>query len=110
MMALELGIYCGVGWETFKTNCKHYNYHGKRRRRRRGWPRRRRVTKCEWKQGCDVYVKGYVMLTIVVLRIKLEFKYWMKNKAFRISVVIMYWVWKWNEAFNHVIYRHQFHW
>lgn len=99
--SLELGIAAGVGYLSHQ-KCWWYWFDGWGRRR---WWRRRRHKTCHWSKSCDVYIKGYVKLTITVISGALELKYWTKTKVIQIIIKLWAWLWKWWIAFNKCIYQ-----
>merc|ERR1711937_1003495 len=106
--SLKLGFEAGVGWAKIATHCWWYNYDGWRRRRR-WWTRRRRSWRsCNFRSDCDIYVKGYIELTIAIVKAKLEFIYWCKNKVFQIWIRLYAWFWKWWEAYAMMVYQRKF--
>jgi len=106
--ALKLGFEAGIGWAKIATKC-WWIYNDGWRRRRRWWTRRRRRwRKCNFREDCDLYVKGYISLTILIVRAKLELVYWCKNKVFQVWLKLYAWCWKWHEAFSVLVYQKQF--
>jgi len=105
LMAIELGIEAGVGWMKLEVECWWFAWDGVRRRRRWLWPRRRRNRACNYKEACDVYVKGYLEITITIFRARIELVYWTKNKVLQIILKLYVWFWKWHEAFTRTIYQ-----
>jgi len=106
--SLKLGFEAGLGWATIATQCWWVHNDGWRRRRR-WWTRRRRNWRgCNYRNDCDIYVKGYVELTILIVKAKLEFVYWCKNKIFQIWIRLYAWFWKWHEAYAMCVYQRNF--
>jgi len=58
-LAIELGFEAGVGWMQVEVDCWWFHWDGVRRRRRWLLRRRRRTRACNYKDACDIYVKGY---------------------------------------------------
>jgi len=104
---LEVGFRGGMGWYDVAKSCWWRKNEGGGRRR--WWTRRRRDTrKCHYKKQCDIYIKGYVKLTILCIRGTVEFVYWTKNKVFDISIKLEAWAWKWHEACKAILYRKKY--
>jgi hypothetical protein len=104
LASLEIGVESGCGWYDVEKSC--WWKKGEGSRRRRWWTRRRRNTrKCHYKDACDIYIKGYVKLTILIVRGTLDFCYWVKNKVFEITLKLEAWAWKWHEAIKTTLYR-----
>jgi len=101
---LEIGIKAGCGWYDIEKSCWWRKAEGGGRRR--WWTRRRRnVRKCHYKDGCDIYVAGYVKLTIAIFRATLEVKYWIKKKTLDIDIKLEAWAFGWYEAVKTRLYR-----
>jgi hypothetical protein len=106
--ALELGFAAGMGWAKITTSCWWQHNEGGGWRRR-WWDRRRRSTRhCNYKDACDIYVKGWIQLTILIVRAKVEFVYWCKNKILDIWLRLYAWGWKWWEVYSTIVYRRDY--
>lgn len=104
---LELGFEAGIEEGKLEVECWWYHTHGPGRRR--SWVRRRRRWRqCNWKEICDVYVKGYVIITLVIARATAEFKYYVKNKVLQIWIKLAAWCWKWYEVVHWCLYQRDF--
>jgi len=106
--SIQLGFEAGLGWAKIATKCWWVHVDGWRRRRR-WWTRRRRAWRqCNYRNDCDIYVKGWIQLTLAIVRAKLEFIYWCKNKVLQIWLKLYAWCWKWWEAFSTLVYQRKF--
>jgi len=111
---LEIGISAGVGWK-MNQKCWWVKHEGWRRRRRR-WSRRRRNTRhCGPKTWiCDVYIKGYVELTILMVRARVDFTYWIRSKhlTMKLSILVyefwLLWWGAWREVYSTWLGRYYF--
>merc|ERR1711959_45857 len=106
--ALELGFEAGIGWAKIETKCWWYHSDGSRRRRRWWTRRRRRWRRCNYREDCDLYVKGYVLLTFTITKAKVELVYWTKNKVFQIWLRLYAWSLGWWEAYATCVYQRKF--
>jgi len=107
-VSIELGFAGGIGWFNVATACWWVSGEGWRRRRR-WWSRRRRNWRaCNYRHECDIYVKGYLQLTILIVRARVEFIYWIKNKTLQIVIKLFAWFFKWHEAYSGELYRRKF--
>jgi len=105
---ITLGFEAGLGWATIATHCWWVHNDGWRRRRRWWTRRRRNWRRCNYRTDCDIYVKGYIEITYAIIRVRLEFVYWVKNKVMQIFLKLYAWAWKWWEAFSTCVYRRHF--
>jgi len=104
---ITLGFEAGLDWATLATRC--WWVHNEGLSRRRWWTRRRRAwRRCNFRNDCDIYVKGWVEITLLIIRAKLEFVYWVKNKELQILLTLSAWAFKWWEAFSTCVYRRHF--
>jgi len=80
---ITLGVDAGIDWATLEKWCWWVRQEGWGRRR---WftRRRRSVRKCTYRTTCDLYVKGYLQITILISKAVIEFIYWVKNKNLQI--------------------------
>merc|ERR1711890_51921 len=106
--SIELGFEAGIGWAKIATKCWWYHPDGSRRRRRWWTRRRRRWRRCNYREDCDLYVKGYITLTYTIIRAKVEFVYWTKNKVSQIWLRLYAWAWKWHEAYATMVYQRKY--
>lgn len=85
----EIGVEVGLGWITFE-KCEWISQDGWSRRRRWWNWRRRAIRKCEelGEAECDIYVKGYLRIKIVIVQLLVELVYWLKNKRIDVNLKI----------------------
>lgn len=103
---VELGVEAGIGWASIATRCWWVRFEGARRRR--WYTRRRAHQRCNYRNDCDIYVKGYIEVTLAITKCKLEFVYWCKNKVFQIWLRLYAWYLKWYEAYAQILYQRSF--
>jgi hypothetical protein len=103
---ITLAFEAGLGWATVAVRCWWVQNEGYGRRRY--CHRRRTWRPCNTRNDCDIYVKGYFEITYFIIRARLEFIYWVKNKEMQILLTMWAWAFKWWEAFSICIYRRQF--
>merc|ERR1712072_369594 len=97
-----------AGLDVLHTRTCHW-YSGDGWRRRRYWsPRRRNRRYCTAKKVCDLFVKGYIQITVLIFKAQLEFVYWTSKKVLEILVKLHAWAWKWYQVFHHCIYERHF--
>jgi len=113
LASLEIGIGAGLFWYAVETGC--WWVCGEGRRRRRWWSRRRRNWRaCNYRNECDFKVYGYVQLTILIFRAKLQVDYWVRRKLLTGTIfiyVFSFWklAWaKWDEMYKTEVFRYYY--